>query len=103
MLLLWPDPAGWRLHLNTGEHRNGAAHHLRCDRHALPADQVSAALAQAELHWAAILVTQRAGVIAEEPGAAIAAGDADFLLDALLRGHAASPVGLEDAANYGQS
>jgi hypothetical protein len=31
-----------------------------------------------------VLITQSAGVIAEEPGLAAAAGDADLLLDGLL-------------------
>ena len=34
-----------------------------------------------------MLVPQRAGVIAEQPGVARAAGYADLLLDALLRRH----------------
>jgi hypothetical protein len=38
--------------------------------HLLPADEVGAAFAQPKLHWAAVLVLERAGVIAEEPGSA---------------------------------
>jgi len=72
LLLFRPDPAGWRLDLNTGEHRHLLANHLWCNCHALPADQVSAALAQPKLHGSAILILKRAGVIAEEPGAAVA-------------------------------
>lgn len=85
LLLLSAQPAGWSLHLDAGEHRHLLADHLRCDGDALPADQISAALAQAKLHWAAILITQSAGVVAEEPGITIAAGDADLLLDLLFR------------------
>ena len=79
------QPAGCGLDLNAGEHRNGAADHIGRYGDALPADQVSAAFAEAEGNRAAILVLERAGVIAEQARVAIAAGDADLLLDGLLR------------------
>jgi hypothetical protein len=60
------QPAGCGLHLNAGEHCHGAADHLWRYRDALPADQVSAALAETKLHRSAIGITQRAGVIAEQ-------------------------------------
>ena len=78
-------PLRQRWLINGQEHRHGAADHLRRHGHGAPANQVSAAFAQAKLHRAAIGVTQRAGVIAEQPGIAGAAGNADLLLDALLR------------------
>ena len=84
LLLLRAQPAGWRLHLDAGEHRHLLANHLRRDRDRAPADQVSTALAQSELHRSAVLITQCAGVIAPESGLAAAAGDADVLLDLLL-------------------
>ena len=70
------------------------SNHFWGDRDALPADQVSAAFAQAKLHRPAMLVTQRAGVVAEQPSVAGAAGDADLLLYSLLRCQvlAAQPV-----------
>jgi hypothetical protein len=69
-LLLRADPAGWRLDLDAGEYRHLLAHHLRGDRDAPVADQVGAALAEAEGNRSAVLVAERAGVIAEEPGSA---------------------------------
>ena len=84
LLLLRAQPAGWRLDLNAGEHSHSAADHLRRYGHALPADQVSAAFAQAKLHWSAVLVSERAGVISEQARITVAAGDPYFLLDALL-------------------
>ena len=84
LLLLRAEPASCGLHLDAGEHSHGAANHLGRHGDALPADQVSAALAQAKLHWSAVLVTQRAGVIAEESGVAGAAGEPYLLLDGLL-------------------
>lgn len=84
LLLLRSQPAGWRLHLDGQEHCHLLPDHLRCDRDRAPADQIGAALAQPKLHRSAVLITQSAGVIAEEPGLAAAAGDADLLLDGLL-------------------
>ena len=84
MLLLWPQPAGGALHLNAGEHRHGGADHIRRDSDALPADQISAALAQAKLHRPTITVHQRASVIAEQAAVTLATGEADFLLDGLF-------------------
>jgi hypothetical protein len=43
---------------------------LRGDRDSAIADQVGAAASEAKLHRAAVLVAERAGVIAEEPGIA---------------------------------
>ena len=83
--LLRADAAGWRLHLDAGEYRHLLTHHLRRDRDAPVADQVGAAFAQPELHRPAVLVAERAGVIAPEPGSAGAAGYADVLLDLLFR------------------
>jgi len=60
------------------------SNHFWGDRHPLPADQVGAALAEAKLDRAAILVPQRAGVIAKQARVAGAAGDADLLLYPLL-------------------
>ena len=54
----------------------------------------SAALGKAKAHRAAMLVPQRAGVIAEQPGATGAAGQTDVLLDGLLR-HLASLLTLQ--------
>ena len=85
LLLLRADPAGRSLDLNAGKHRYLLAHHVWGDRDSAVADQVGAAFAQAKLHRAAVLVAQRAGVIAKEPGSASAAGYADVLLDGLLR------------------
>ena len=85
LLLLWPQPAGCSLDLDGHEHRNSGANHLGGDRDPLPPNQVSAALAQAKLNRAAILVPKRAGVIAEQPRVARAASDANLLLDLLLR------------------
>ena len=85
LLLLWPDASGRGFHLNTGEYRYLLAHHLRGDGDSPIADQVGAAFAKAKLHWAAIGIAQRAGVIAPEPGIAGAAGYADVLLDLLFR------------------
>ena len=84
-LLLRPDASGRGLHLNAGEHRYLLAHHVRRDRDSPIADKVGAAFAEAKLHRAAVLVTQRAGVIAEEPGIAGAARYADVLLNLLFR------------------
>ena len=84
-LLLRADPAGRGLDLNAGEYRYLLAHHLRGDRDSPIADQVGAAFAEAKLHRSAVLVTERAGVIAEEPGIAGAARYADVLLDLLFR------------------
>ena len=86
-LLLWADAAGGRLDLNAGKHRYLLTHHLRGDRDAPIADQVGAAFAEAELHRSTVLVLERAGVVAEEPGIAGAARYADVLLDGLLRWH----------------
>ena len=85
LLLLRADASGRGLDLNTGEYRYLLAHHLRGYGHLLPADQVGAAFAESKLHWAAVLVLERAGVIAEEPGSAGAARYADVLLDLLFR------------------
>jgi hypothetical protein len=63
-------PAGRGLDLDAGEHRYLLAHHVRGDRDSPVADQVGAAFAEAKLHRAAVLVAERAGVIAEEPGIA---------------------------------
>jgi len=61
------------------------SNHFWGDRHPLPADQVGAALGETKLHWPAMLIAQRAGVIAEQARVAGAAGQADVLLDLLLR------------------
>jgi hypothetical protein len=84
-LLLRAHPAGRGLHLDAGEHCHLLAHHVRGDRDGPVADQISAALAQAKLHRSAVLVPERAGVIAEQPRLAAAAGDADLLLYLLFR------------------
>jgi hypothetical protein len=84
LLLLRAQPAGCGLDLDAGKHGNGAADHLGCHRHALPADQVGAALAEPKGNWSAVLVFERAGVIAEQPRVTVAAGDPYFLLDPLL-------------------
>jgi hypothetical protein len=84
-LLLRAYASGRGLDLNAGEHRYLLAHHVRGDRDGPVADQVGAAFAEAKLHRSAVLVAQRAGVIAEEPGSAGAAGYADVLLDLLFR------------------
>jgi len=84
--LLRPKPAAGSLYLNAGKHRHLLAHHLRRYCHRAPADQVSTAFAQPEAHRAAMLITQRAGVIPKQPRAAGAACQADLLLDLLL-GH----------------
>jgi hypothetical protein len=83
-LLLGADAAGGCLDLDAGEYRHLLAHHVRGDRDSPVADQVGAAFAEAKLHRSAVLVAQRAGVIAEEPGSAGAARYADVLLDGLL-------------------
>jgi hypothetical protein len=83
-LLLRADASGRSLDLDAGEHRHLLAHHLRGDRHSPIADQVGAAFAESEADRSAVLVAQRAGVIAEELGIAGAAGYADVLLDGLL-------------------
>jgi hypothetical protein len=70
LLLLWADASGRGLDLNAGEDSYLLAHHLRGDRDSPVADQVGAAFAQAKLHWAAVLVAERAGVIAPKPGIA---------------------------------
>ena len=70
LLLLWADAAGRGLDLDAGEHSYLLAHHVRRDRDSPVADQVGAALAEAKLHRSAVLVAQRAGVIAEEPSIA---------------------------------
>jgi hypothetical protein len=77
--------AGRGLDLDAGKHRHLLAHHVRGDRDGPVADEVGAAFAEAKLHRSAVLVAQRAGVIAEEPGSAGAAGYADVLLDLLFR------------------
>ena len=64
------DASGRRLNLNRQEDSYLLAHHVRSDRDGPIADQVGAALAQAKLHRAAVLVAERAGVIAPEPGSA---------------------------------
>jgi hypothetical protein len=84
-LLFWPYASGRGLDLDAGKHRHLLAHHLRGDRDSPVADQVGAAFAEAEADRSAVLVAQRAGVIAEEPGSAGAAGYADVLLDLLFR------------------
>jgi len=63
--LFGPEPAGCGLDLDAGEYCHLLPDHVRRDRARGPADQVGAALAQAEAHRTAIGVTQRAGVIAE--------------------------------------
>lgn len=83
-LLLWPDASGRGLDLNRQEDGYLLAHHVWGDRDSPVADQVGAAFAEAKLHRAAVLVFERAGVIAEKPGIAGAAGYADVLLDGLL-------------------
>jgi hypothetical protein len=85
LLLLRADASGRGLHLDAGKYSYLLAHHLRGDRDGAIANQVGAAFAQAKLHRAAVLVAERAGVIAEEPGIAGAAGYADVLLDGLFR------------------
>jgi hypothetical protein len=86
-LLLRAYASGRGLDLNAGEYSYLLAHHVWGDRDAPVADQVGAAFAQAKLHRAAIGIAQRAGVIAEQPGIAGAAGYPDVLLDGLLRRH----------------
>jgi len=61
--LLWPEPAAGGLHLNAGEHCYLLTHHLRRHHHRAPADQVSTAFGKPEAHRAAVLITQRAGVV----------------------------------------
>jgi hypothetical protein len=85
LLLLWPYASGRCLDLNAGEHRHLLAHHLRGDRDGAIANQVGAAFAEAKGNRSAVLVAERAGVIAKEPGSAGAACYADVLLDLLFR------------------
>jgi len=85
LLLLWPQPAGWGLDLDAGKHGDALADHLLGDRARCPADQVSTALAQAELHRTAIGILKGAGVIAEDFGIAPTDGKSYFLLNTLLR------------------
>jgi hypothetical protein len=82
--LLWPEPAGGRFNLNAGEHSHLLADHLWCDGDRAPTNQVSAALTQAKLHRSAVLVTKRAGVIAEQSAVTFATRKPDVLLDLLL-------------------
>jgi len=84
LLLLGPDATRGALDLDAGEDRHLLAHHLGCDRARGPADQVGAALGQAERHRPAVLVPKRAGVVAEQAHRSVAAGQADVLLDLLL-------------------
>ena len=84
LLLLWPEPASWGLDLDAEEHGDALADHLLSDRARCPADQISASFAQAELHWAAVGILKRTGVIAEDFGIAVADGQPDLLLDTLL-------------------
>ena len=85
MLLLWPHPASWGLDLNGGEDGHLLANHVWGDGYAPPTDQVSAALAKAELDWASIGILQRSCVIAKQATVTFAASKPDVLLDLLLR------------------
>ena len=84
LLLLGPEPAGWCLHLDAEEHRHLGADHVRRHGHRPPADQVSAAFAQAEADRTAMLVAQGAGIVAKQAYWATTASKPDVLLDALL-------------------
>ena len=83
--LLRPESARSGLHLDAGEHCDALTHHLRGDRACRPADQIGAALGQAELHRSAVLVAQGASVVAMQPHRAAGALEADLLLDLLFR------------------
>ncbi len=83
--LLWAQSAGGALHLDTGEYGHPLPHHVWCDRDRAPADQISAANRQAELNRPAMLVTQRAGVVAVQAHRTPAEGQPYLLLNALLR------------------
>lgn len=85
MLLFWPQPAGSGLDFDAGEDGDGGANHVGGDRAAGPADQVSAAFSKSKADRSAVVVAQHASVIAEQPGTASATGEADVLLDGLLR------------------
>ena len=69
-LLLRAYASGRCLDLDARKYSHLLAHHVRGDRDGAIADEVGAAFAEAELHRAAIGITERAGVIAEEPGIA---------------------------------
>jgi hypothetical protein len=84
LLLLGPEATCGALDLDAGEDRHLLTHHLGCDRARGPADQVSTALGQAERHRPAVLITKRAGVVAEQAHWSVTAGQADVLLDLLL-------------------
>jgi len=82
--LIGAQPASSGLDLDAGEDGHLLAHHVRCDRARRPADQIRAALGEAELHRPAIAVEQRAGVVAMQAHRTPGALEADLLLDALL-------------------
>jgi hypothetical protein len=65
LLLLGADAAGGGLHLDAGKYRHLLTHHVRGNRDSPIADQVGAAASEAKLHRSAVLVAERAGVIAE--------------------------------------
>jgi hypothetical protein len=92
LLLLRPDATGGTFYLNAGEDRHLLPDHLGCDGARGPADQVAAAFGQPEAHGSAVLIPQRAAVIAMQPHRAAAACEPDLLLDGLFAGHLRSLV-----------
>jgi len=87
LLLFWPDATCSTFYLDAGEYRHLLPDHLRRDRACGPADQIAAAFGQSEAHGSAVLIPQRAGVIAMQPHRAAAAAQADLLLYLLLAWH----------------
>jgi len=63
--LLGANASGRGLYLDAGKHRHLLAHHAWGDGNGAVANKVGAAFAEAKLHRSAVLVAQRAGVIAK--------------------------------------
>ena len=84
MLLLWPHPASWCLDFDGGKDCHLLANHVWGDGDGPPTNQVSAALAKAELDRPSIGILQRSGVVAKQATVTFPASQADVLLDLLL-------------------
>ena len=85
MLLLWSKPASQGLDLDGQKDRYLLTNHVWRNGDLLPANQVGAAFAKAELDWASVGILKRPGVVAEQTAVTFAASEADVLLDLLLR------------------
>ncbi len=83
--MLWSYAPAAIFYLDAGKYSYFLSDHLLSNGDRAPTNQVGAALAQSKLHRAAILIEQRASVIAEQSAVTFATRKPDVLLDGLFR------------------